>query len=258
MSSFSDITNVTLAGSAAAKDVIKPVGPNAKGTGVTADPAVSDGLAYSSGIRSAQASLITKLKQVNRAINVIQSLEGESSALNNMLEKIEAMIKQGGESLIEDENNPARMSLKGLVEALMKGINAPVYADVSNYADKQQVLAYIGKGFSIDVLEGGIVFDISKMLEDVYKRNEEQERQDGKREDYRRAMGLVKGTLESLMESVSADVNKAAGLTYILKDIKEARCLSTNMIEKIRQESSMLSRSYGDIDPKSAMKLLIS
>lgn len=258
MSSFSNITNVTLAGAAAAKDVIKPAGQKAKGPGVDAGSGVSDGLANSGGIRSAQASLIAKLKQVNQAINVVQSLEGESSALSSMLNQIESILKQGSDHLVAGEMSTARMSLKELVKDMMEGINAPVYEQEKGFAEKHQVLAYIGKGFSVNISDGGIVFDIEKMLEDVYKREEEQERQDKKREDYRRAMGLVKGTLKSLMESVSADVNKAGGLTYILKDIKEACCLSGNMIEKIREESSILSSSYGEIDAKSAMKLLSS
>lgn len=161
MSPFSNITNVTLAGAAAANDVIKPVGSKSKVSVASAGPAVADGLAHSGGIRSAQAGLIAKLKQVNQAINVVQALEGESSTLNDMLDKIESMVKQGSKNLVVGEKSPQKSALRELVKDMMKGLNAPVYADASNYDEKQQILAYVGKGFSIDLVEGGIVFDIN-------------------------------------------------------------------------------------------------
>lgn len=236
----------------------KPGAIGGVGPGAAAGPAVSDGLAQSGGIRSAQAGLIAQLKQVNQAINVLQALEGESSALNNMLDQIESMIKQGSKNLVAGEMNTAKMSMKELVKNIMKGMNAPVSEQGKGFNEKEVVLAYIGKGFSVNITNGGIVFDINKMLEDVLKREEEKERQDKKREDYRKAMGLVKGTMESLVGSLSADINKAGGLVQILNDINEASGLSENVIAKIRDESSMLTLSHGVMDAKSAMKLLSS
>lgn len=261
MSPFSNITNVNLAGAAAVKDLTKPgkVG-DAKGEGsfAAAGPAVADGLVHASDIRSAQASLIAKLKQLNQAINVIFSLEGESSALTSMLNQIKSMIKQGSNHLVEGEMNTAKMSMKELIKDIMKGINAPVYENPKGFKVKEQVLAYIGSGFSVDILEGSIVFDIDKMLEDVYQERQEQELQDKKRQEYRDAMGLVRGSLEQLMESLTEQISKAGGLTFILNDIKEAGGLSENLIAKIRKESSMMSNIYGIIDAESAMKLLSS
>jgi hypothetical protein len=259
LSPFSNITDMKSLGAAAAKGLVKPgvpVGVAGAGSGGAAGPSVSGGFAPGSGIRSAQAGLIAKLKQVNQAINVIQALEGESSALNDMLGKIESMIKQGSKNLVAGEKSAQKSSLNELVKDLMKGINAPVYADVSNYDDKQQILAYIGKGFSVDLVEGGIVFDVNKMLEDVYKNEQEQERQDKKRTEYRKAMGFAKGGLEKLMNSLTAEISKAGGLTYILNDIAEANGLSENIIAKIRKESSMLSMSYGKMNTESVIKHL--
>ena len=258
MSPFSNITNVTLAGAAAADDVIKPSGLKAKVSVAAAGPAVADGLAHSGGIRSAQAGLIARLKQVNQAINVVQALEGESSALNSMLDKIKSMIKQGSKNLVAGEKNAAKSSLKELVKVMMKGINAPIYESSNEFEGMNKSLAYIGNGFSIDLVEGDIVFDINKMLDDVFKEEEEKERQDKKVEEYREAMGLAKGGLQKLMESLTVEISKAGGLTFILSDLAEASGVSGNMIKKIREESSMLSMSFGKMDAETMMKLLSS
>ena len=229
-----------------------------KGGGLVAaaGPAVADGLAHSGDIRSAQASLIAKLQQVNQAVNVIQALEGESSALNSMLNKIKSMIKQGSKHLVDGEMNSAKKSFTELVKDLMKGINAPVYEVGKGFNEKGQVLAYIGNGFSIDIVEGAIVFDVNKMMEEVYEDEKEQERQNKKRKDYREAMGYATGGLQKLMESLTVEISKAGGLTFILNDISEASGLSENLIAKIRNESSMLSMSYGEMDAEFVMKLI--
>ena len=258
---FSNITNVNLAGAAAAKDLMKPgKAGGVKGAGpfAAAGPAVADGLVHSGDIRSAQASLIAKLKQVNQAINVVMSLEGKSSALSSMLNKIKSMVKQGSKHLVDGEMNTAKMSMKDLVKNMMKGINAPVYEEARGFNEKEQVLVYIGSGFSIDIIEGSIVFDMNKMLEDVFKDEEEQEKQDKKRQEYREAMGLVMGSLQKLMESLTVKISKAGGLTFILNDIAEASGLSANIIANIREESSMMSKSYGKLNAETAMKLLSS
>ncbi len=259
MSPFSNIIDMKSLVAAASKELMKPVSPGGvagAGSSGGAGPSVSGGFAPGSGIRSAQAGLIAKLKQVNQAINVVQALEGESSALNDMLGKIESMIKQGSKNLVAGEKSAQKASLNELVKDMMKGINAPVYADASNFDEKERVLAYIGKGFSIDLVEGGIVFDINKMLEDVYKNEQEQGRKDKKRLEYRKAMGFAKGGLEKLMNSLTAEISKAGGLTYILNDIAEANGLSEDIIAKIRKESSMLSMSYGKMNTESVMKHL--
>ncbi|MBW8016126.1 MAG: hypothetical protein FVQ82_08065 [Planctomycetes bacterium] len=259
MSPFSNITNINLAGAAAAKDLMKPgKSGGVKGGGLVAaaGPAVADGLAHSGDIRSAQASLIAKLQQVNQAVNVIQALEGESSALNSMLNKIKSMIKQGSKHLVDGEMNSAKKSFTELVKDLMKGINAPVYEVGKGFNEKGQVLAYIGNGFSIDIVEGAIVFDVNKMMEEVYEDEKEQERQNKKRKDYREAMGYATGGLQKLMESLTVEISKAGGLTFILNDISEASGLSENLIAKIRNESSMLSMSYGEMDAEFVMKLI--
>jgi hypothetical protein len=261
LSPFNNITNVNLAGAAAVKDLTKlgkAGGVKGKGSLAVAGPAVADGLAHSDDLRSAQASLIAKLKQLNQAVNVVFSLEGNSSALSNMLKKIKSMIKQGSEHLVDGEMKTAKMAMKELVKDMMKGINAPIYEGPMSSNEKNQVLAYIGNGFSIDLVEGRIIFDINKMLDDVYKDEQETERQNKKKEDYREAMGLVKGGLQKLMESLTADINKAGGLTYILSDIAEASGLTENIIAKIRNESSMMSLSYGKMDAENAIKLLSS
>jgi hypothetical protein len=258
LSPFSN-TNISLLGAAAAKNLMKPGKPGGvkgAGSGAAAGPAVSDGLAPGTGIRSAQAGLIAQLQQVNQAVNVLQALEGRSSPLSNMLDQVESMIKQGSKNLVAGEMNTAKASMKELVKDMMKGINAPVYEQGNGLNENEEVLAYIGKGFSVNITDGGIVFDINKMLEDVLKREEEQERQDKKRENYRKAMGLVKEAMKSLVESLSADINKAGGLVYILSDINEASGLAEDIIAKIREESSMLTSTHGVIDAKSVMKLL--
>jgi hypothetical protein len=257
LSPFSNITNVTLAGAAAADDVIKPSGLKAKVSVAAAGPAVADGLAHSGGIRSGQAGLIAKLKQVNQAINVVQALEGESSTLNDMLGKIESMVRQGSKNLVVGEKSAQKSALSELVKDMMKGLNAPIYADALNYIEKEQILMYIGKGFSVDMIEGGIVFDVNKMLEDIYKKEAGQENTAKKREDYRRAMGLVKGALEQLMESLSDGINKVGGLGAFTESVKEAVSLSKDVFEQIREDSSMLSNTI-DINAGKVKKLLDS
>jgi len=233
-----------------------PSGQKSDGPGVAAGPAVADGLVHSGGIRSSQASLIAQLKRINQAINVVQSLEGENSALNNILKKIEAIIKQVGKSLDEGENRPAVISIEELVKDLMNGINAPVYTDVVNYDNNHQVLAYIGKGFSVNISDGGIVFDIEKMFDEVYKRNEKQQDTEKKRQDYRRAMGLVKGLLESQVESLTVKVNKAAGPGTALVDFNQANDLTKDILKRNREESGMMLKSYNNIDADLVMKYL--
>ena len=259
MSSLSNITNFNLAGAAVLKETMKPgKAGDAKRAGpfALADPAVADGLVHSGGIRSAQASLIAKLKQVNQAINVIFSLEGKNSPLSNMLNQIKSMIKQSNKHLVDAEMNTAKMSMKELVKNMMKGINAPVKEGPKGFNEKEKVPVYIGNGFSIDILEGSIIFDINKMLEEVYSVEQKREDLDRKRQKYREAMGLVKGNLQKLMETLTAEISKVGGLTFILNDIAEASGLSKNVIAKICEESSMMSKSYGRLDAATAMKLL--
>lgn len=256
MSALSNITNVSLSGAAAVKDPTKPGDGKAKGFSRAMGLSVGNGLAPSSGIRSAQAAMIIQLKKVNQALNVVQALEGESSPLNDMLDKIESMIKQCSKNLVVGENSVEKKSLTDLIKDLMKGINAPVSASALESSDNKHMLVYIGKGFSVNIVEGGIVFDINKMFDDVYKSTKEKERQDEKREDYFMAMGLVKEALELLMESLVDGINKAGGLGSFIRDLKEATSLSKSMFDQILEESSLFAKTYGSVDPQTVKKLL--
>jgi len=184
------------------------------------------------------------------------SLEGESSPLQNMLNQIKSMMKLDYNNLSDGEMNLAKISVKDLVKEMMKGINAPVYADNSNYGDKEQILAYIGNGFSIDIMEGEIVFEVDKMLLDIEKAESMQKKQEKVREDYKRAMGLVKGSLGKLRESLTNDINEAGGLIEAIKEINGVNNLKKSVLKQICEDSNMMPKAYGKIDAASVKKCL--
>ena len=203
-------------------------------------------------LRAQQTTITQDLKKLLTVTTILHSAENRASVLEKLLEEIKKLLNINPDRYI---NRGIMEEIKKLVLEMQKELFKPIYEGKELEEIAQEVLAYMGHGFSVELKSGDIIFDFEKMLKEREQLKQEIKRTKKNLKEFKRQMGFERTNLNSIAEQLDHEMEDLLSPDPISEEDNTDEIV-TDMIEMIKSQSSMLSKTHMSVDNATALKLL--
>lgn len=188
---------------------------------------------------------------------MLQTADEQMSVTQRILSRMKEIVEEGTKGQIDGGGNvTVKSGLRDLAESIQEILNNTAFKGISLFNSKEPVLVYIGNGFSIDILEGQVVFDFAKMLTDQNLLSNQLDQMVRQVKDYRESIKTNEGALAAAADSMAKEITDSPGGDYQINNLGTAKNTAKEMSDNTVRKASMFVSMHEGISSSIALNLL--
>jgi len=219
-----------------------------------ADPTISNN---ASPMRAMQASASQLLKNINEGVAMLQTADHQMSVVERILTLMKEVVEEGTKGQVAGNSGESVKScIQDLAESVKEILQETKFKGVEIFEVEEPVLIYIGNGFSVDILEGEIVFDFSKMLKDQDIISKQVDQLIEQVRGYRERIKNKEGALSAAMASMTKKMSESLNEDYAVDNLDTAKNAAIQMSKNTVKHASLFVSMHESISASMTLNLL--
>jgi len=193
----------------------------------------------------------------SQSLSLVDPTEVNTSQMSNKLSSTRDMIKGNSTEILNKLNEEPVMAESEQLAESVKEVFANIdLKDCDIYAN-EDVIVYMGRGFSINFSNGKIIFDFQGMLKEKNERANSPMHKRSERVEQLRASMTAQSSTEKVMEEFLSNKLKEADSARAekAKEIKDGK-LSAKVPESAKLGASELSKAYENNNAEQTLSML--